>query len=122
MTKTNDTDENKVIATFQFNGNIMFSALQSFLQVLADAGVDSKSDSAKYTVLGYLVEAMAVVTATTTDVSEGEDIAYILAGHTAKRTVERLHERWLYELKQEASERNMPQPIDLTEIEPQGEA
>lgn len=120
MTNTTNNDD-QVLATFSFNGKIMFSALQSFLNVLAEEGVEASGDDLKFTVLGYLVEALAVAVATSTEVSEGDDILYILANHVFKRTKERLHEKWLCDLKEEAADHNK-QAIDLSEIDPQGRA
>lgn len=120
MTNTTNNDD-QILATFNFNGKIMFSALQSFLDVLVEEGVDRKGDNVKFTVLGYLVEALAVAVANTTEVSEGEDIAYIVGNHVLKRTKERLHEKWLCDLREEAADRDK-QTIDLSEIDPQGRA
>ncbi|MDK9720979.1 MAG: hypothetical protein OEL53_07325 [Rhodospirillales bacterium] len=123
MTNNSENDnENQVLATFDFNNNLMLEALRNFLQTLHEGGVVPEGEQVKYTLSGYLVEALAVTIATFTEVGEGEDEAYIFAAHTAKRIVERLHHKWHRDLQEEAQAKCKSDDVELADLKPQGRA
>ncbi|CAA6603750.1 hypothetical protein MTBLM1_130002 [Rhodospirillaceae bacterium LM-1] len=124
MTANNEKDSaTTVVATFSYNSNLMLDALREFLRTLHEGGVDPKGEQIKYTLSGYLVEALAVTIATSTYVGDGEDYAHIIANHAFKRVTERMHEKWYHDLKEEAlAKRQEDDEVDLSEIAPQGQA
>jgi hypothetical protein len=117
----NDT-ETQVLATFDYNNDLMIDALRNFLLTLHEGGIEAEGKQVKYTLAGYIVEALAVTIATSTEVGDGEDEAYIFAAHTAKRIVERLHQKWYYDLKEEAKAKCKEAEVELADLKPQGRA
>jgi hypothetical protein len=119
---SNHDSETQILATFDYNNNLMLEALRNFMQTLHEGGVAPEGKQVKYTIAGYIVEALAVTIATFTEVGEGEEEAYVFAAHTAKRIVERMHHKWHRDLQEEAQAKSKSDDIELADLKPQGRA
>lgn len=120
--KSENKNDGRILATFEYSHNLMLDALREFLQTIHEGGVEPKGEQVKYTLAGYLVEALAVTVATSSEVGDGEDFAYIIGGHAARRITERMREKWYHDLKEEAQAKCKDDDAVLANLKPQGRA